>query len=137
MGSTPWLCELRLPAPSFSLTDPDLKLLDLQGGRGSDVMVTSAALEVFLTDPDQGWAQVPAVVPYGSPVPPLSFGDPRVQIADLNGDGLPDLVYMHDGDVRYWPNLGYGRFAGPVTMYNSPHFPDAAEWAPPASTRPG
>ena len=28
----------------------------------------------------------------------------------MNGDGLADLVRIRNGEVCYWPNLGYGRF---------------------------
>jgi hypothetical protein len=31
-------------------------------------------------------------------------------LADLSGDGLTDIVCIRDGEVSYWPNLGYGRF---------------------------
>jgi hypothetical protein len=50
--------------------------------------------------------------------PDLSFADPsrRVQLADMNGDGLADIVLVHQGRVDYWPNLGYGRFGRRVTM---------------------
>ena len=31
-------------------------------------------------------------------------------LADMTGDGLVDLVRVRNGEVCYWPNLGYGRF---------------------------
>ena len=36
--------------------------------------------------------------------------------------GLTDLVRIRNGEVCYWPNLGYGRFGAKVTMDNSPWF---------------
>jgi hypothetical protein len=38
------------------------------------------------------------------------------------GDGLTDLVRVRNGEVCYWPNLGYGRFGAKVTMDNAPWF---------------
>ena len=38
------------------------------------------------------------------------------------GDGLTDLVRIRNGEVCYWPNLGYGRFGAKVTMDNAPWF---------------
>src|SRR6185295_6439312 len=38
------------------------------------------------------------------------------------GDGLTDLVRIRNGEVSYWPNLGYGRFGTKVTMDGSPWF---------------
>jgi hypothetical protein len=36
------------------------------------------------------------------------IGDPGVQIAEMNGDGLPDLVLMKSGLLHYWPGRGTG-----------------------------
>lgn len=35
---------------------------------------------------------------------------------DMSGDGLPDLVRVRAGRVDYWPNLGWGRYGGRITM---------------------
>ena len=40
----------------------------------------------------------------------------------MSGDGLTDLVRIRNGEVCYWPNLGYGRFGAKVTMDNAPRF---------------
>ena len=44
--------------------------------------------------------------------PDVFFDDPsgRVRLADMTGDGLNDIVLIHNGRIDYWPNLGYGRF---------------------------
>jgi len=57
--------------------------------------------------------------------PPRSFATDQRQaivLADMTGDGLPDLVRIKNGSVCYWPNLGYGKFGGKVTMANTPPF---------------
>jgi RHS repeat-associated protein len=43
-----------------------------------------------------------------------------IHLADMSGDGLTDLVRIRNGEVCYWPNLGYGRFGAMVTMDYSP-----------------
>ena len=40
----------------------------------------------------------------------------------MSGDGLTDLVRIRNGEVCYWPNLGYGRFGAKVTMDKAPWF---------------
>lgn len=45
-----------------------------------------------------------------------------VLIADMSGDGLPDIVRVRNGSVDYWPNLGYGRFGARVAMRDAPRF---------------
>ena len=64
--------------------------------------------------------------------PALVFADgtQSIYLADLSGDGLTDLVRIRNGEVCYWPNLGYGRFGAKVTMDNAPWFDD------PGSVRP-
>jgi len=39
--------------------------------------------------------------------PPLSL-----YLADLSGDGFADIVFLRNGEVCYWPNLGHG-FSAP------------------------
>jgi len=51
------------------------------------------------------------------PVVPLST--PTYQLADLNADGLPDILEL-DGVIRYWRNRGGGRLDGPRQMEFAP-----------------
>ena len=41
----------------------------------------------------------------------------------MTGDGLQDIVYIHDRIVQYWPNLGHGNFGPRITMASSPALP--------------
>ncbi|NOT40303.1 MAG: hypothetical protein HOP13_07410 [Alphaproteobacteria bacterium] len=41
---------------------------------------------------------------------------------DMTGDGLEDIVRIRNGNVTYWPNLGYGRFGEKVVMNFAPIF---------------
>ena len=54
--------------------------------------------------------------------PDVYFNDPsgRVRLADMSGDGLNDIVLIHNGRIDYWPNLGYGQFGQRITMAQSP-----------------
>jgi hypothetical protein len=51
-------------------------------------------------------------------------------IADMNGDGLADIVRIRNGEVCYWPNLGYGRFGTKVTMVDAPYFDSPEHFDP-------
>src|SRR5262249_40431811 len=52
----------------------------------------------------------------------FSDGTESIYLADLSGDGLTDIVRIRNGEVCYWPNMGYGRFGAKVTMDNAPWF---------------
>ena len=44
------------------------------------------------------------------------FSSPTVQIADFNGDRVPDVVKVRQDSVVVTAGLGYGRFAAPITV---------------------
>src|SRR4029079_1166855 len=46
----------------------------------------------------------------------FSFSDPTVQIADCNGDRVPDIARVQPQGVVVTAGLGYGRFAEPISM---------------------
>ncbi len=51
----------------------------------------------------------------GRDVPARSLANPDLELADLFGNGLPDILEMN-GTVRYWRNHGCGRFDLPREM---------------------
>jgi hypothetical protein len=112
--------------PSFDLHDPNVRLVDLTGDGRSDALMTQA--EQFLWFEclgEKGFAS-PQSIPREHDLdqfPDVFFDDPagRVRLADMTGDGLNDIVLVHNGRIEYWPNLGYGRFGKRITMANAPH----------------
>ena len=40
----------------------------------------------------------------------------QLLLVDMVGDGLSDRVRVRNGEVVYWPNLGYGNFGTPVII---------------------
>ncbi|MDJ0723341.1 MAG: SpvB/TcaC N-terminal domain-containing protein, partial [Desulfobacterales bacterium] len=115
--------------PTVDLSDPNLRLVDLTGDGLADILITRD--HHFLWFPCRGETG------YGDPrhidrvhdldlFPDVYFDDPagRVRLADMSGDGLNDIVMIHDGRIDYWPNLGYGRFGQRLTMSQAPDLPD-------------
>src|SRR5262249_53921861 len=49
-------------------------------------------------------------------------GTETIQLADMSGDGLVDIVRVRNGGGCYWPNLGFARFGPKVTSDGSPRF---------------
>jgi probable HAF family extracellular repeat protein len=113
--------------PNLDWGDPNLKFVDLTGDGHPDVLISK--------DDALCWHESLAKAGFGPEQrvfqsideergPKLVFADSTQSIflADLSGDGLSDLVRIRNGEVCYWPNLGYGRFGPKVTMDNAPWF---------------
>jgi len=93
-------------APTFSLTDPQVRLLDLTGNGTTDVLRNGQRLECFFQD-EEGFQSTRFVSKQqDSNLDGVNFADPRMRLADLSGDGLQDLVMIDNGHVAYWPNKG-------------------------------
>jgi RHS repeat-associated protein len=113
--------------------DPNVKFLDVDGDGLIDVLITED--DAFVWHPSlgaQGYGPARRVRkvldPHEERGPRLLFDDAAqsIYLADMSGDGLTDLVRIRNGEVCYWPNLGYGHFGAKVTMDRSP-FSDHAE----------
>ena len=110
-------------APSFNLEDPEVQLVDLDGDGVTDAIRSGSRMECFFNDPKEGWKETLQVERKAiEEFPNINFSDPRVKWADMTGDGLQNIVLVYDGNVEYWPNLGYGNWGKRVSMRNSPRF---------------
>ncbi|WP_166459562.1 SpvB/TcaC N-terminal domain-containing protein [Amycolatopsis pithecellobii] len=111
--------------PRIDWADPNLRFTDLDGDGLADILITG--------DDTASWYPSLGTEGFGpecrvrtsrdeetGPVLLFSDGTESVRLADMSGDGLADLVRIRNGEVCYWPNLGYGRFGPKITMDGAP-----------------
>ncbi|MEV8504293.1 SpvB/TcaC N-terminal domain-containing protein [Actinoplanes sp. NPDC051475] len=112
--------------PNIRWDDGNLRFIDLNGDGHADALLTeNEALVWYPSLGEDGFGEA-RKVPQSHDEdtgPRLVFtdGTQSVYLASMSGD-LTDLVRIRNGEVCYWPNLGYGRFGAKVTMDDAPLF---------------
>lgn len=111
----------------INLADPNVRMLDINGdGKPEVVLADQGAFWWWENLGKEGYSSAQHIPkPYDEEKgPAIVFQDQeqRIFLADMSGDGLTDIVRIRNGEISYWPNLGYGHFGAKVTMSNSPIF---------------
>jgi RHS repeat-associated protein len=113
--------------PAINWSDPHLRFVDVTGDGLVDVLITDQ--DVFTWYPSRrkwgfgaGEYTPSSLDEERGPALVFADADQSVYLADMNGDGLSDLVRIRNGEVCYWPNIGYGHFGAKVTLGNAPWF---------------
>lgn len=118
--------------PNVDFGDPNTRMLDLNGDGKPEIVISEES--VFTWYPSLGRegyeaAQI-ARKPFDEEAGPhIVFADSTqsIYLADMSGDGMTDILRIRNGEVCYWPNLGYGKFGTKVAFDHAPIFdhPDA------------
>lgn len=112
---------------NFSLNDPALRMIDLDGNGMPDLIITEDDCFVWYpADAREGYKAARRVAKAldEESGPRVVFNEAfqTIFLADMSGDGLTDIVRIRNGEVCYWANMGYGRFSAKITMQGAPHF---------------
>jgi len=110
--------------PEIDWNSPYHKYIDLTGDGHADILATEDSIFTWypsLAEEGFGRGEMIRQSFDEERGPRLVFAEATqtIFLADMSGDGLTDLVRIRNGEVCYWPNLGYGRFGAKVTMDGS------------------
>lgn len=128
-------CKAFKNLPNIDINDPNTRLLDLNGDGKADLLISEDNVFVWYQSLGRKGYSVAHKTPHPfdeEQGPHIIFADATESIflADMSGDGLTDIVRIRNGEICYWPNLGYGKFAAKVGMDNAPLFDHANAFNP-------
>jgi len=121
--------------PDIDWSDPNLKFVDLTGDGLTDILITEDGVYTLYPSLGKvGYGEARLVrTPWDEDRGPkvvMADGTQTMFLADMTGDGLSDIVRVRNGEVSYWPNLGYGLFGTRVSMDHAPRFVDEERFDP-------
>ena len=121
--------------PNIDFGDANTRMLDLNGDGRPEVVITEE--NVFTWYPSEGRNGFSKANKTEKPFdeesgPALVFSEvlQSIFLADMSGSGMSDIVRIRNGEVCYWPNLGYGEFGTKITMDDAPVFDQPADFNP-------
>jgi RHS repeat-associated protein len=116
--------------PDVALSDPRVKLTDLNGDGLLDIAVVESGQVSYWPALGHGrWG--PRITMRRSPrfgefafASGIGYDPRRVVIADVDGDGCGDLVYVGSGEITVWINQRGESWSEPVTVRGTPAITD-------------
>lgn len=121
--------------PNINTRDPNMRPIDLNGDGLADLLFTEENMMRWYPGAGEKGFEVSRTVAKAvdeEKGPAVLFEDrsQSIFLADMSGDGLTDILRIKNGEVCYWPNLGYGHFGSKVSMDNAPVFDSTGNFNP-------
>ncbi len=109
--------------PNVDFAEPRVKFADLTGDGLQDIAVVYQGRVDYWPNLGYGrWApRITTQIPGGLP---FDFDPRRVLLADVDGDGLADLIYVSDREITLWINRTGNGWSAPRVIRGTPALTD-------------
>ncbi|WP_261643517.1 SpvB/TcaC N-terminal domain-containing protein [Erwinia mallotivora] len=113
-----WQHFAPLSALPVEYAHPQIQLADITGNGLVDLVLIGPKSLRLYTGNGNGWEKAQTIMLSPDITLPVPDSNARVMVAfsDMAGSGQQQLTEIRAEGVRYWPNLGHGRFGAPVCM---------------------
>jgi hypothetical protein len=114
-------------------TGPGSRMLDLDGDGLTDLATVGPHGLVWRRSTGRdGFERARTVFAVDDDPPPQPSTDTEHEwfVADITGDGLPDVVHVRNGSVDYWPGRGPGHHGRRMRMASAPVFDTPDQFDP-------
>lgn len=113
-----WRHFTPLSALPVEYAHPRAQLADITGAGMADLALIGPKSVRLYSGTGEGWERAQTVMQSAGITLPVPGTDARVMVAfsDMAGSGQQHLVEVRADGVRYWPNMGHGRFGAPVSL---------------------
>lgn len=108
------------PLSSFPVeyAHPRAQLADILGSGLTDLVLIGPKSVRLYSGTGDGWRKSQTLLQAEGVTLPVTGVDARMLVAfsDMDGSGQQHLLEVRAEGVRYWPNIGHGRFGSPITV---------------------
>jgi len=113
-----WRHFTPLSALPVEYAHPRAQLADITGAGMADLALIGPKSVRLYSGTGEGWERAQTVMQSAGITLPVPGTHAHVMVAfsDMAGSGQQHLVEVRAAGVRYWPNLGHGRFGQPVSL---------------------
>lgn len=113
--------------PNIDFKDAYTRMLDLNGDGKPEVLISEDNIFTWYESEGRNGFSQAQTTPKSfdeEAGPNIVFADEiqTIFLANMSGDGMTDIVRIRNGEICYWPNLGYGKFGAKISMDNAPWF---------------
>ncbi len=98
------------PGLSIDINDPDVRFSDQNGDGLTDILISSDDGIFFVKNLGNGRFSEPVMAGPVSQDQTVMFSQRNIRLADVNGDGLSDILSFQRGYFDIWLSTGMGHF---------------------------